>query len=100
MAGFLGVPALVDWLAGKDTYKSGRREEANNNDHSDMIDNAAKSYNWNVGRAKQITVHQAQRELAEHQRKFSEDLDEPEHLVRRLEAVVELSTEIHTIIVL
>lgn len=51
MSGFLGVPALVDRLTGEDTDKSGRREEANDNDHSDMIGDAAEAYNWKVGSA-------------------------------------------------
>ncbi|KFY27938.1 hypothetical protein V493_03204 [Pseudogymnoascus sp. VKM F-4281 (FW-2241)] len=71
---FFGKPALMDWLAGEDTNKSGGREEANDNDHGDMISYAAEAYNWNVGSAKQVTIYQAQRELAKHQRKFGEDL--------------------------
>ena len=76
----LAHPTLLNWGAGKDANKGCSSEEAHKNAHERIINNPGYGHRSEFDAFEEVSIDKAEREFAEHQGEFGEDLNKPEHL--------------------
>ena len=81
MSGFCGEPTLVNRVAREDAHEGCGSEETGENGNEGVIDKARYTRGWQVHISEKVSIDAAERQLAKHQRKLSEDLNKPEHLL-------------------